>query len=353
MITNVRLADKEKFNQLASHPLQSWEWGEFRKKTGIEAVRLGRYENGNIVETAQLTIHPLPFTSWTIGYLPKGGIPGKEMLQELVKIGKQYRCIFIKLEPNVEKDNFGFRISDFGFPIRPSPHPLFTRYTFRLDLTNTEEELLSKMHPKTRYNIKVARKHQVNIQEDNSDEAFQQYLNLLMETTRRQKFFAHDRRYHQLMWETLKWKMEDGRWKMEKRNELTAHLLTANSQHEGKRFTLVAWIVFLFNNVLYYPYGASSVQFKNTMASNLMMWEAIRFGKKHSAKIFDMWGALGPDASEKDPWYGFHRFKLGYGPRLVELAGSFDLIINPFLYRLFNLIHGARKIFLGIKSHLQ
>lgn len=333
MITPVEPQDKKGFNLLALHPLQSWEWGEFRQKTGIEVVRLGKYQKDKLVETAQITIHQLPFTKYTIGYFPKGPVPSKEMLSKLCEIGKQYKCIFIKLEPNVKKENFksGALWAISNFKLITSPHPLFTKYTFQLDLTKSEEELLKNMHPKTRYNIKVAQKHGVNVKEDDSDEAFKKYLELTFETAKRQKFFAHNRHYHELMWETLK------KAKM-------AHLLTATYQSQ----ILVTWIVFIFNDILYYPYGASSEQYRNVMASNLAMWEAIRFGKKHNALLFDMWGALGPNPNPTDPWYGFHRFKQGYGTHLVEFAGSFDLVINPFLYKVYNSTHKLRKIFLGI-----
>ena len=92
--------------------------------------------------------------------------------------------------------------------------------------------------------------------------------------------------------------------------------------------------------------------FKNVMASNLLMWEAICWGKKNGAKLFDMWGALGPNPDPSDPWFGFHRFKQGYGPVLTEFIGSFDLVIHPYYYRLYNLIHQLREIMLRIKSNL-
>lgn len=337
-VISVPTHDKEKFDRLALHPLQSWAWGDFRKKTGISVMRLGKYENNNLIETAQITIHPLPFTPFTIGYFPKGGIPSKEMLAELINIGKKYNCIFIKLEPNIEVGTKKFSILTSQFSIHRSPHPLFTKYTFQLNLTKSEGELLKNMHPKTRYNIKVAQKHGVIVKEDNSRKAFEEYLKLTVETTRRQKFFAHTGGYHELMWETLK-------------PEGMAHLLTATYPQEDN-IILTAWILFLFNNILYYPYGASSEKFRNTMASNLIMWEAIRWGKKHGAKIFDMWGSLGPDANQKDSWYGFHRFKQGYNPRLVEFAGSFDLVISPHLYRIYNKLHSLRQFLLKIKASL-
>lgn len=336
-IKQVPDTDVQKFNQLAPHPMQSWEWGEFRMKTGIEVVRLGRYDEKRLVETAQITIHPIPFTSWTIGYFPKGNVPSEEMMEALMKMGKEHRCIFVKMEPNeTDKSKAQVKIQNFE-NLQPSPHPLFTKYTFQLDLTKSEEELLKGMHPKTRYNIKVAQKNGVTVQKDDSPEAFAEYLRLTFETTKRQKFYAHTEKYHRLMWETL-------------RQAKIARLFTATYPHEGKTLTLVTWIVFLFNDVLYYPYGASSDLFRNTMASNLMMWEVIRWGKAHGAKQFDMWGALGPDPDPKDSWYGFHKFKQGYGAEHVEFSGSYDLVIEPMMYRLYNGIHFLRQFYLKLRS---
>lgn len=331
MIKEVNLKDKQQFNKLAVHPLQSWEWGDFRIKTGIEVIRLGNFADGILTETAQITIHQIPFTSMTIGYFPKGNLSSDVLLKELAKYGKKNKCIFIKFEPNVKDTEYRFKNSELN--IKLSPHPLFTKYSFQLDLTKNEDDLLINMHPKTRYNIKVAQKHGVIVKEDNSDKAFEKYWQLTEETTKRQKFFAHDKKYHQLMWETLK-------------PAGIAHLLTAYYKGE----TLVSWIVFLFNNVLYYPYGASSDKFRNVMASNIMMWEVIRWGKKNGAKLFDMWGALGPSPDPNNPWYGFHRFKEGYGPKLVEFVGSYDLVINPFAYNLYNLIDNLREVFLKLKK---
>jgi len=224
----------------------------------------------------------------------------------------------------------------------PAAHPLFTKYTFVLDLTKSEEELLKNMHPKTRYNIKVAQKHGVKVVEDNSDRAFKTYLKLTNETTKRQKFFAHTQEYHKLMWQTLK--IVNNKSSIVNKDKLAAHLLLAKYKKE----TLVAWILFTFKETLYYPYGASSNEHKETMASNLIMWEAIKFGKKLGLAKFDMWGALGPNPDPKDPWYGFHKFKQGYGGKLVEFIGSYDLVINPILYELYKIADKLRWVLLRI-----
>ncbi|KKS98223.1 MAG: femAB [Candidatus Gottesmanbacteria bacterium GW2011_GWA2_43_14] len=339
MIRIVEKNERVAFNKVAGHPLQSWEWGEFRLKTGIDVVRLGRYVKDKLTETALVTFHPVPFTSYSIGYFPKGKIPSGELIRKLTELGDQKNAILIKLEPDIEKKDFHAGV-DVVKHLLPSPHPLFTRYTFRLDLTASEDLLLSAMHPKTRYNIRLSQKKGIRIIEDNSPEAFETYLQLLKETTIRQKFFAHTEKYHRLMWETM-------------HPTGIARLLLAKHGGGEDEKVLVAWIVFLFNGVLYYPYGASSLQLRQFMPSNLMMWEVIRYGKKHGANLFDMWGALDPDPDPKDPWYGFHKFKEGYGAKLTEFAGSFDLTAKPLTYRLFNGLQQLREIYLKLKASLR
>ncbi|MBI5620921.1 peptidoglycan bridge formation glycyltransferase FemA/FemB family protein [Candidatus Gottesmanbacteria bacterium] len=313
-----------------AHPLQSEAWGSFRRAMGIDVVRLA--------QGWQLTFHKIPFTPLTIGYFPKGPLPTQPMIDTLTKVGKQKRAIFIQFESNVachceERSDVAISrkqsleiaslIARNDKLLKPSHHPLFTRYTFVLDLTRSEEELLKVMHPKTRYNINVAQKHGVIVKEDNSQEAFETYLKLLLETTSRQGFYAHNETYHRRMWETLRQSSGQARQ--------IAHLFTAT--YQGK--ILAAWIIFAWQDTIYYPYGASSRQHRETMAPTLMLWEIAKWGKKNGYKAFDLWGALGPQPDERDPWYGFHRFKQGFGPELVEFVGSYDLILNPLLYRVY------------------
>ncbi|MGA2967913.1 MAG: peptidoglycan bridge formation glycyltransferase FemA/FemB family protein, partial [Candidatus Levyibacteriota bacterium] len=182
----------------------------------------------------------------------------------------------------------------------------------------------------------------VKVVEDNSDKAFEDYLKLTRETTQRQNFYAHSERYHRLMWGTLRSKNNE---KEPKNDVLTAHLFEATYENE----VLVAWIVFVLGDTLYYPYGASSNNHRETMASNLMMWEVIKFGKRLGLKKFDMWGSMSQNPDVKDPWYGFHRFKQGYGGKLVEFLGSYDLVLDKKLYILYKIANKLRWIILRFK----
>jgi len=324
------VTDKQKsqYNKLVTHVIQSWEWGEFRKAFGVPILRYGLYQKGKLTKAFQLTLHKIPFTNKYVGYLPKGPTPNQELAEVLTKIGKEQNCAFIKVEPDVEVDRVQGTV-DSSF--KRSPKPLFTKYNFILDLTESEETLLKNMHPKTRYNIRVAQKHGVKVEQSLDDKAFEIYLKLYFETTKRQGYHGHSETYHKKVWQVLK------KAKM-------ARLLIAT--YQGK--SLTAWMLLNFKDTLYYPYGGSSKEHQEVMANNLVAWQVLKLGKKMKLKKFDMWGALGPDADPNDPWQGFHRFKKGYGGKLVQYLGTFDLVLNWPLYLAFTFIDKLTpvKIFL-------
>ena len=280
---------KDDFNIKATHPLQSWEWGEFRKAWGNKVIT---------TRHGIITLHKIPFTNYKIGVFEKGPAPTRTMLNELRILGKKEHCIFIKFEPNqVTNNKLTKLLADFG---ATRGRRLFTPTTFWIDLTPGEEDLLNSFSSKTRYNIRLAQKYGLEVKEDNSDEAFENYLKLTKETSKRQGFYAHTERYHRLMWKYLK---PSG----------IAHLLTA--KYKGEIIT--TWILFTFKDFLYYPYGASTDKYKNVMANNLMMWEAIKLGKKLGLTTFDLWG--------REEGKGFTKFKEGYNPKVVTFIGTWDL----------------------------
>lgn len=337
MWRDITTKDKQSFNQLATHPLQSYEWGEFREKNGIQVIRRGLEEKGKLIQAFQLTIHPIPHTPWTIGYLPKGTLPTLKLLEELKKIGKGHKCIFIQIEPNI-KESSQFMVHSSQLGLHLAAHPLFTKHTLQIDLTKSDDDLLKAMHQKARYNIKVAQKHNVVVTEEDTEKGFDVFWKLTEETTSRQQFYAHTKKYHMTQWQTLPHKVGE--------NILSSHLLIA--RYENKPLT--AWIVFIFKNMLYYPYGASSQENRETMHSTLMMWEAILFGKKHHLTSFDLWGSAAPNTPPSDPWFGFTQFKERFGPERIAFVGSYDLVINPLLYQGYKIADKLRWMLLKLKK---
>jgi len=323
------------WEEKAYHPLQSWFWGEARKKMGVEVLRIAEIKNKKIQNVFQITFHPLPFSTKKVGYLPRSVFPSKKVLDFLYDYGKKNNLIFIKIEPYVyqaETRNTKFEIKKYK--IQKSPHPLFPSWTQILDISKDENELLKNMHSKTRYNIRLAQKKGVVVKEESSDKGFKIFANLYFQTCKRQKYFGHNYHYHQIVWETLK--------------EKIAHILIAYYKEEP----LAAYQIWIYKNQAYYPYGGSSEKYRNFMGANLLMWEAIKLAKKLGAKKFDMWGSLPPNYSQKHPWAGFTRFKEGYGGKFIEMLGSFDLIINPLWYKIYSFIFPFRQLILKLKQRL-
>lgn len=295
------------------HPLQSKEWSEFRKEWGndISMTKLGL-----------IIFSKIPYTKYTVGTYIRGKTPNKTNLFELKRIGEQKKAIFIKIEPNqLKTKKLVDELKKLGLV---TGKRLFTPTSFWINLEMSEEDLLKSFSSKTRYNIRLAQKHGVEIKIDNSDEAFNKYLELTQETNKRQGFYSHTPRYHKLMWKHLKGKV--------------ANLLVARYKGE----IVSTWILFNNKDFLYYPYGASTDRHKEVMANNLMMWEAIKFGKKLKLKTFDLWG--------REEGKGFTKFKEGYNPKVVEFVGSWDLVINKPLYTLYTFVDKIRWFLLRLKS---
>ena len=114
--------DFAQWNALATHPMQSWEWGEVRKNEGKTIVRFVEYGHTDEARAVYLmTIHPMPFTSYSIGYIPKSTPPSAEFLTHLKSYAQEHRLIFIKLEPNVLSN---LEIENCKLGIVSSLHPL-------------------------------------------------------------------------------------------------------------------------------------------------------------------------------------------------------------------------------------
>ena len=290
-----------------SHPLQSPEWGEFRA------------ENGNLVSRIndfQIIWSKIPHTKYYFGYCGKCQVPSDKDIENIISESKNIGGIGIRFEPDAQEGKMPDGLV--------KGRRFFTPQTYWLDLTKSEEELLKNMHPKGRYNIKVAQKHKVVIKESNDIEKFLVLNNL---TQKRQGFYAHDEKYFRNMWTHLKDKI--------------AHLFVAEYENE----ILTAWIIFKYEDKIYYPYGASSDKFRNVQAPSLMLWETALWGKRQGCKIYDLWGV--------EEGKGFTRFKEQFGPKLVTFIGTYDLIVNPPLYWLFRISENIRWQILGSLRHMR
>jgi len=317
------------YNNKVQHPLQTWEWGTAKEAVGNKIVRFSDKSINYL-----MTLHEVPHTKYSIGYLARSPLLTSDCFSFLKTHAIKHNIIFIKIEPYVKADTLDDRWDSImeSYDIQKSPHPLFPDWTITLDLKPSEDELLKRMKSKTRYNIRLAVKKGLVVREQSDEDGFDIFSKLYFETTKRQRYFGHNRKYHQVVWDNLK-------------NNI-AHLLIAYYNDEP----LAAYELFVFNKTIYYPYGGTSTKHRNFMAANLLMWESIRLGKKLGAEVFDMWGSLGYDYDKNDSWAGFTKFKEGYGGEFTQMMGSYDLVINKPLYRLYNTAQKVRNWYLQIRA---
>lgn len=341
MITRILYSEEQKlYDSVIKHPVQTWAWGEFQQSQGHKIYRLGVFDEGKIIYSYSVSFHKIPKTNYSVGTLLRGPKIDEEMIKNIKKIAVDENAIFVKFEPDVFQKKYHPEgrveiLSDVPqFPdLKISPKVAFYPFTYVLDLSKTEDELLASTNSKTRYNIRLANRHNVTISQQTNDQGFEIYLKLLFDTTRRQGFYLHSEKYHRDLWKIIK-------------NTDIPHIMLADYQGQ----TLAAFMLFALKDKLFYPYGASTDTHRSVMAPNLLMWESIKLGQKLKLKTFDLWGSLGPDAKEGELGFGFHRFKQGYGGDLMEFVGTYDLIIKPQLYSLYNTVDKYRWKLLRLKS---
>jgi lipid II:glycine glycyltransferase (peptidoglycan interpeptide bridge formation enzyme) len=306
------------FNLASPHVVQSSKWSEFKNSYGTKSVG---------VSGIYYTKHKIPFTDHFFGYCPRVN-PSSIDFSALKKSAEEQDCININFDvPNVIK---GSALEDSSTRIfqeycRRAPRDQFDKYNFLLDISPDETELLANMHPKTRYNIKYAQKNSVYTKIGSDKKTFDDFFNLLEDTAQRQHYLIHPKKYYELMLSVLG---EAGMCK----------IITAYSGGTA----LASWMLFIHEDVLYYPFGGSAVANKNLMGSTLLAWDAIKHGKENGCKTFDMWGGCKDLNDKKDPYWGFSNFKAKFGGIPVEYISSYDFVVNPAGYAMFNFANNIR-----------
>ncbi len=344
-ITNKELLNNFLVNQKHSQFLQSWEWRESQETAGLGQCPVRRLvveDNGNLVAVATIIKKLLPMGK-SYFYCPRGPVTNfqfsisnfqsisndlifkynriiKILFEEIEKIIGKENAIFLRLEPQFTIQNSQFKIHR-TIDIQPSK-------TLILDLNKSEEELLGNMHQKTRYNIRLAEKKGVKIKESGK-ERFREFWQIMKETEKRDGFRLHDRNYYKRMLKHSKHELKLGR-----KNEFGIRLFLA--EYKGKMIAVN--IVSFFGDTATYMHGASSNEYRNMMATYLLQWHAIKLAKKLGYKYYDFYGI------DEIKWLGVTRFKKGFGGKIFEYPGTFDLVFNKKWYIIYKVSRRLRRM---------
>jgi lipid II:glycine glycyltransferase (peptidoglycan interpeptide bridge formation enzyme) len=314
----VNLTDWNQFleNHPNAHLLQMGEWGELKKEFGWKPIRIIQNEIG-----AQILFRRLPL-GFTIGYMPKPvfsnqwSVISDQFWQEVDFVCKQNHAIFLKIEPD---ETFNVQRSTFNVSL----HNIQPPRTIVIPIAEAEDQILARMKPKCRYNIRLAEKKGIAVRAWDDIPAFHEMMTV---TGGRDNFGVHSKEYYQRAYELFHPKG-------------TCELLVA--EYEGK--PLASLMVFANGKRAWYVYGASNDHERNRMPTYLLQWEAIRWAKARDCGEYDLWGV--PDENEEtleanfesrhDGLWGVYRFKRGFGGQLKRAAQALDRVYNPLLYWLY------------------
>jgi peptidoglycan pentaglycine glycine transferase (the first glycine) len=321
--------------------LHDWAWAEVAAFDGQPQRRFVLEEDGAIVAlvAAQERRLALGRGCW---YVPHGPVldyadpQAGERLRAVTiglrEVGRASRTIAVKLEPRVETDSA--RVSLFA-RLRPDPRPIQVGQTRLVDLTD-DETLMASFDKDTRYAVRRSQREgvEVRVLTDASDSAPIDELHaLVLETQRRAGFPRPPLERYRIAWRGLG---GAGR----------ASILEAR---RGEKL-LASGMLVVEGDRSFYLFAGSRREEPGEpkhYASYLLQWEMMRLARQLGSRVHDLWGIAPAGAGPEHAWHGVGLFKKGFGGREVRWAGTWDVVIDPALYRLRSAIAMARGLLPG------
>ncbi|MFA5184044.1 MAG: peptidoglycan bridge formation glycyltransferase FemA/FemB family protein [Patescibacteria group bacterium] len=308
-------------NSYGAEYLQAWFWGDICVAEGAEICRLGARDQKGIAAALTLTKARLAggYSYW---YAPRGPILRSDIRGDAIQTASCLDLFSRELRRSDSRVVF-WRLEPAVLPAR-TEQPLAKTLdrqparTLILDLGRNEAELLAGMHPKTRYNIHLAEKKGVTTRVGRAADQ-PDFWRLLRLTGERDGFRIHDARHYE---------------KLLAAPDETIKLLLA--EYGGR--VIAAGLFCFWGGRATYLHGASDNEYRNAMAPYLLQWTAIRAAKDRGCRSYDFYGI------DEKKWPGVTRFKLGFGGEQVNYPGTYDLILNPALYRVYSWLRRLRRL---------
>ncbi len=357
--------NSQNWNQIIStlpnpHFLQTYEWGQVKAKYGWQPIYLVWDKDGKMKEErANLSSFIFPVQAaclvlkrtilnrgfaarLSILYAPKGPLMDWDneplrtrVLNDLQSFAKKQGAIFLKLDPDVVlgrgvPDSEGDVSENSGQAVMSelkrrgwgySSDQIQFRNSVLVDLTAAEDEILMRMKPKTRYNVRLAGKKGVTVRVGTEGDLSALYK-MYAETSVRDGFVIRSEDYYMTVWKLFMGPTVNGQ-------PSTVPLI---AEVDGE--PIAAIFLFMFAGRGYYVYGMSRNAHREKMPTYLLQWEAMKHAKSNGCTDYDLWGA--PEIfDESDSMWGVYRFKEGLGGEVVRTLGAYDFAPNKILYKLY------------------
>jgi lipid II:glycine glycyltransferase (peptidoglycan interpeptide bridge formation enzyme) len=191
---------------------------------------------------------------------------------------------------------------------------------FIIDITLSNDELLSQMKSKTRYNMRLAKKRGVEIITTREKKYIDIFCDLVEQTAKRKNVSFHNRQHYYMMFQNIE--------------EEAMQLYVAKYKDE----IIATNIISFYNGTATYLHGATSDKYRNVMAPFLLQWQAILDAKQKGCKWYDFGGVFSD--TEDDGKRGITRFKKSFSPKtkVFKTGGSYDIILSELKYKTYKIL---------------
>ncbi len=305
---------------------QSLDWWKVKTNWQHAGV-ISRGADGRIVGAVSLLIQRVPVFGTSMLYSPRGPVCDlhdeavlRDLKSGIDQLARQYKAHTYKMDPDVPMSDSAFIAiaNKLGFRQFYGPEGFETiqaRFNYRLDIAGkTEEDVLANMTQKTRYNIRVAKKHGVQVRPVGL-EYLDDFVRIMQVTGERDSFATRPRAYFERMLTAL-----------------GEHVRLYMAFYEDQAVS--GAIATNYGGKCCYVYGASDNVYRNVMPNYLVQWEMIRWALETGCTLYDFQGVSGNLDPENNHLYGLYRFKKGFNGYLDELAGEFDYDYRPVTAKL-------------------
>ncbi len=418
--------EKEEFDEYVknhktkSHFLQSLSWGEFSKtKKNLIPYYLGLVDDENEIQAATLLLEKKLPLNYTYFYAPRGFVidfKNKElvrnMTKKVVEFAKKKKAIFVKIDPDLIKEQTNYleevsknkdynelfnTLKECGFKhlgFTKNFETMQPRYTFRIDLNQTLEEIENHFSKTTKQRIAKAKKLNTEVS-IGTEKDLGEFYHLMTLTEDRKNFISYTEDYYNTLYEifngnknskatiflgkvhinkTLKVLENDlkkindqisilpidnlSKSAKNKLKELTRQKENTTKEIEkykeyrkqyGNDITLSAHMIIEYGDKAWVLYAGNHNILTETYVNYYTYSEHIRYCKEKGIKIYDQFGTIG-DLSKDNPCLGLHEFKKKFGGDYVEFIGEWDYITNHFMYFIFTKLVPIYRKFIRKRS---
>ena len=418
-LTNI---EKEKYDEFVvnhkkkSHFLQSLSWGELAQaKKNLTPHYLGLIDDDkNIVASALLLEKKLPL-NLSYFYCPRGFVIDynkddlvKEMTKELVSFCKKNKGIFLKIDPDIIYKSYNYLDEENTLSTDPDKifktlkeakfkHLGFTknfetsqpRYTFRIDMNQSLEDIESHFSKTTKQRISKSDKLDTIVEIGDANDV-KKFYELMMLTEDRKGFVSYGLDYYEELYKifnknkntkatlflgkivfdktikALEARLKDinnqisilpidnlSKSAKNKLNELKKQKENVSNDIKkykdykkkyGEELLLSAHMIVSYGDKAWVLYAGNHNKLSETYVNYKTYYEHIKYCKENGIKIYDQFGTIG-DLSEDNPVLGLHEFKKKFGGDYIEFLGEWDYVTNPIMYFAFTkLVPMYRKL---------